>query len=150
MGLTGLESIDEFIAINRRNYVGYCTQLAGVPGIRIAPYAAGERSNFQYVILEVDPAESPLTRDELVRVLHSDNILARRYFHPGCHRMEPYRTLFPNAGETLPHTEWLSERVLALPTGTAVGHHEIELVSSVVRSAIHNAGAIKECFAEAA
>jgi dTDP-4-amino-4,6-dideoxygalactose transaminase len=143
MGLTGLESIDQFIAVNRRNYIGYRTQLADVPGLRLIPYSMDERNNFQYVILEVDSDACALTRDELVRALHAENILARRYFHPGCHRMEPYRTLFPEAGQALPHTESISERVLALPTGTTVGHHEIELVASVIRSALSHAPAIK-------
>ncbi len=142
MGLTGLESIDQFIAVNRRNHVGYRTQLAGLPGLRVIPFPEGEHSNFQYVILEIDPAECPLNRDELLRVLHADNILARRYFFPGCHRMEPYRALFPDC--VLPVTERLSERVLALPTGTAVGHGEVEMVASVIRAALREAAAIKQ------
>ncbi len=41
----------------------------------------------------------------LVRVLHAENVLARRYFYPGCHEMEPYRSYFPHAGLVLPETE---------------------------------------------
>jgi dTDP-4-amino-4,6-dideoxygalactose transaminase len=141
MGLTGLESIDQFIAVNRRNHAGYRTQLADLPGLRVLPFDEAESGNYQYVILEIDPAVCPLTRDELLRVLHADRILARRYFHPGCHRMEPYRTLSP--GCVLPHTEAISERVLALPTGTAVGHGDVELVSTVIRSALRAAEPIR-------
>jgi dTDP-4-amino-4,6-dideoxygalactose transaminase len=141
MGLTGLESLEQFIAVNRRNHAGYRTQLADLPGLRVLPFDESERSNFQYVILEIDPAECPLNRDELLRVLHADQILARRYFYPGCHRMEPYRTLSPDCA--LPVTERISERVLALPTGTAVGHREVELVSAVIRSALREAPAVK-------
>ncbi len=142
MGLTGLESIDQFIAVNRRNYFGYRTQLADLPGLRVLPFEEGERGNYQYVIVEVDPEECPLNRDELLRVLHADNILARRYFFPGCHRMEPYRTLSPDL--VLPETERISQRVLALPTGTAVGHREVELVAAVMRAALRDAAAIKQ------
>ncbi len=145
MGLTGLESIDQFIAVNRRNHAGYRTQLAGLPGLRVLPFDQGERSNFQYVILEIDPAECPLNRDQLLRVLHADNILARRYFFPGCHRMEPYRTLSPDF--VLPVTERIAERVLALPTGTAVSHRELETIASVIRSALREAAAIKATLA---
>ena len=142
MGLTGLDSLDQFIAVNRRNHAGYRTQLAGLPGLRVLPFPEGERSNFQYVILEIDPVECPLNRDELLRVLHADNILARRYFFPGCHRMEPYSTLSPDCA--LPVTERISERVLALPTGTAVGHGEVEMVATVIRAALREAPVIKE------
>jgi dTDP-4-amino-4,6-dideoxygalactose transaminase len=57
--------------------------------------------------------------------------------------MEPYRTLYPEAGEALPQTERVSECVLALPTGTTIGHQEIELVATVIRSAYDCAAAIK-------
>ncbi len=144
MGLTGFESIDQFIAVNRRNHAGYRTQLSGIPGLKVAAYDKAERSNFQYIILEVDPQECALTRNELLTVLHADNILARRYFHPGCHRMEPYRTLSVDAGHALPETERLSERILALPTGTAVSHRDIERVASVIHSAMGDAKAVKK------
>ena len=32
MGLTSLESLDEFVAVNRRNYEAYRAALGGVPG----------------------------------------------------------------------------------------------------------------------
>ena len=146
MGLTGLDNLDQFIAVNRRNHAGYRTLLADLPGLRVLPYDDAERSNFQYVIMEIDPASCPLTRDELLRVLHAENILARRYFFPGCHRMEPYRTLDP--GCALPETERLSECVLALPTGTAVGHREVELVAAVIRSALREARAIRRALTD--
>jgi len=146
MGLTGLESLDHFVAVNRRNHAGYCTQLAGLPGLRVLPFDPAERANYQYVILDIDPAKCPLNRDELLRVLHADQILARRYFYPGCHRMEPYRSLSPDC--SLPHTEAVSERVLALPTGTAVDHHAIELVASVIRAALRAAEPIRRMLAD--
>ena len=91
MGLTGLESIDEFIAVNRRHYEHYRHELAGIPGITLSPVSETEHSNFQYVVLDADEAHSGISRDDLIRVLHAENIKARRYFFPGCHRMPPYR-----------------------------------------------------------
>jgi dTDP-4-amino-4,6-dideoxygalactose transaminase len=145
MGLTGLESIEEFIGANRRNHAGYRTLLSDLPGLRVMPFDERERCNYQYVIVEVDPTECPLDRDELLRVLHADNILARRYFFPGCHRMEPYRTLQPDT--VLPHTDRISARVLALPTGTAVGPREVQLVCEVIHTALRQAVAVKEALA---
>lgn len=143
MGLTGLECVDEFIAVNRRNYTAYRDLLAGIPGVRILNYDERERNNFQYVILEVDPEACPLNRDELLRVLHADGILARRYFFPGCHRMEPYRTLYPESGAALPHTERITQRVIALPTGDAVGLAEIKVVAATIHAAIRQAATIR-------
>jgi dTDP-4-amino-4,6-dideoxygalactose transaminase len=80
----------------------------------------------------------------LQSILWAENILARRYFYPGCHRMEPYRSYFPHAGLLLPNTERLAGQVLCLPTGTAVGPDDINKICQVIRLAIDNSNAIKE------
>src|SRR5215813_3707694 len=125
MGLSNLESMDEFIAVNRRNHEQYAEELAEFVGVKLLQYDNSEQSNYQYVVLEIDAQETCLTRDELMEILHRENVLARRYFYPGCHRMEPYRSYFPHAGLMLPETEKLTTRVLCLPTGTSVGTGEI-------------------------
>lgn len=136
MGLTSLESLDEFVAANRRNHEHYAGALAGLAGIRLLTYEPAEQHNHQYVVLEIDPAEAGLTRDQMHAILWADNIRARRYFHPGCHRMEPYRSRYPDAGRELPNTERLASVVLCLPTGTAVSLEDIDTVASIIKLAV--------------
>ncbi|MBN1920163.1 MAG: DegT/DnrJ/EryC1/StrS family aminotransferase [Anaerolineae bacterium] len=143
MGLTSLESLDMFIGVNRRNYADYRIGLQDVPGIRLIDYDDTERCNYQYVIVEVDVELSGISRDDLVRVLHAENVLARRYFFPGCHEMEPYRSYFPHAGLLLPETERLTQRVMSLPTGTAVGPAEVAGVCALIRLAVENSHELK-------
>lgn len=150
MGLTSVESMDEFIARNRANHAAYAAGLRGVPGVTLVPYDGTERSNFQYVVLEVDEEGAGLSRDELQRVLHAENVLARRYFHPGCHRMEPYRSYFPHAGLLLPNTERLTSRVLSLPTGTAVGEADVGAVCGIIRRALARAADVRAADVRAA
>lgn len=133
MGLTSLESIDEFIATNRRHHATYRRGLSGLRGVQVVDYDHVESANYQYIILEIDPAEAGFDRDLLTRILHAENVLARRYFHPGCHRMEPYASYFPNAHLLLPETERLSRRVMSLPNGTAVDEAQVEAVCGLVR-----------------
>ena len=133
MGLTGLESLAEFVAVNYRNYQQYTRELADVPGVRMITYDETEKSNYQYIVLEVDETVTKISRDQLVDILHAENVLARRYFYPGCHQMEPYRSYFPHAGLLLPETERLVNRVLSLPTGTAVSRNEIAKICQIVR-----------------
>jgi dTDP-4-amino-4,6-dideoxygalactose transaminase len=138
MGLTSLESIDEFVNVNRRNYRLYRQQLTDLPGVRLYTFDENEKNNFQYIVLEIDEAITRISRDDLVEVLWAEQVRARRYFYPGCHRMEPYRTLYPSAGELLPATEALTERTMLLPNGTAIGAEEIALICRVIRTAISN------------
>lgn len=135
MGLTSLESVDEFIAVNRCNYEQYQRELK-IPGIELCAYDQSSISNFQYLVLEVDEAQTGISRDDIMKVLWAENVIARRYFYPGCHRMEPYRSYFPHAGLMLPETEKLSNRVLLLPTGTAVGVKEICTICGIIRFAV--------------
>ncbi len=144
MGLTSLESLDQFVAINRRNYQHYRRLLDRLPGVKAVEYDEGERNNYQYVVLEIDEARAGLHRDALLKILHAEQVLARRYFYPGCHRMEPYRSYFPHAGLLLPVTETLVGRVLSLPTGSAVTEAQIEAIASIIRVAVENAGRVNE------
>jgi dTDP-4-amino-4,6-dideoxygalactose transaminase len=144
MGLTSLESVNEFIETNRRNYQAYRRGLEEVPGLRMIAYDESERSNYQYIVCELDEHAAGLTRDELVAVLFAENVLARRYFFPGCHRMEPYRSYFPHASLVLPETEKLCHRVMALPTGTGVNEQAISRICEIIQTAVSNAPAVKE------
>lgn len=133
MALTSLESSELFVAANRRNYEQYRAELAGLPGVTVMPYDPAERNNYQYLILEIDEAGCGVRRDLLAAILWAEGVRARRYFYPGCHRMEPYRSLMPQAHLWLPATEGLSERLLALPTGTAVDATTIAEVCAIIR-----------------
>lgn len=136
MGLTSLESLEEFRATNERNYREYRTRLKSLPGFRLLEYDENEKHNYRYIVVEIDRSEAGLGRDQVMSVLRAENVLARRYFYPGCHRMEPYRSLFPEARRVLPVTEAVLERVLVLPTGTAIGCEEIETISQILRLAL--------------
>lgn len=133
MGLTGLESINEFIEVNYQNYNQYRSELADLPGLRILTYNESEKNNYQYIVLEIDENDSGLSRDTLMNILWEENILARRYFHPGCHRMEPYRSYFPHSGLLLPETEKITQRILILPTGIALKSEDIQKICQIIR-----------------
>ncbi|WP_372846452.1 DegT/DnrJ/EryC1/StrS family aminotransferase [Pontiella sp.] len=132
MGLTNLEGLDEFVGINQRNYEVYRDGLSKIPGLSLIEFNEAEKCNWQYIVVEVGN-DHPLSRDELMEKLHAQNIRARRYFWPGCHRMEPYRSLQPNAGMMLPITEAVAERLLVLPTGTGVDKITIDLICRSIR-----------------
>jgi dTDP-4-amino-4,6-dideoxygalactose transaminase len=138
MGLTSLEDMARFIEVNRANYRAYREGLADIPGLRVLAHDESEQCNYQYVVVEVDEAGAKLDRDQFVRVLTAEGVLARRYFHPGCHRMEPYRSYFPHAALLLPVTERQSARVFSLPTGTSVGEGQIARICRLLAMAVEH------------
>jgi dTDP-4-amino-4,6-dideoxygalactose transaminase len=143
MGLTGLECLDRFVEANYRNYLAYQNVLADLPGLGMISYDEREKQNYQYIVVEVDDTVSGLNRDQLVTLLNAENVLARRYFYPGCHKMEPYRSYFPHAGLLLPETERLTQRVMSLPTGTAVELEDIHTIGQIIRFSLEHSEKIR-------
>jgi len=144
MGLTSLDAIPEILAVNRRNYNAYMDGLHGLPGISLIEYDPSECNNYHYIVIEIDPRKAPLNRDELLTILTKENVLARSYFWPGCHRMAPYASLYPNAHIHLSQTENVTSQVLALPTGETITPEIIQTICRLIRSAFENADEIRK------
>lgn len=136
MGLTNLEAMSDIVAVNKRNYLAYCKELRTVGGVSVICYDAKERNNYQYIVIEVDPDVCSRNRDEIVEALHAENVIARKYFWPGCHHMEPYRSTQPDAGKHLPETERVAARVIVLPTGQSVEEETVRRVCGIIKAAV--------------
>ena len=143
VGLTSLESLDTFLAANRRHYEQYREHLGDLDGLTlVGADAPPDRWNRHYVVIEITP-DAGLTRDDLLQLLWAEGVLARRYFYPGVHASEPYRSLDPNAGQGLPVTEALVERVLCLPTGSVLSEAEVAAICELIADAFAHGTAIR-------
>jgi dTDP-4-amino-4,6-dideoxygalactose transaminase len=131
MGLVNLDHVDTVIETNRRNYNAYREALSGVHGLSLLTYDEAEQNNFQYIVVELTK-DCTASRDEIVAALQAENVLARKYFWPGCHQMKPYRDIFPHAGLMLSNSKAVSKRVLVLPTGTSVAISEIIQIAAII------------------
>jgi dTDP-4-amino-4,6-dideoxygalactose transaminase len=141
MGLCLMDELDHLLETNHRNYRAYHKEFQDCPGLTLLQLDHPESLNCQYIVGEVSPDLPPGTRDRLVDALWAEQVLARKYFHPGCHRAEPYagRTP-PNA---LPVTDDLCRRVLVLPTGTAVQPDQIRQLADCIRFLLEHADDIQ-------
>ncbi len=144
MGLTSLESEMSFARQNRLIWDAYDEHFSRIPGLSLYRFPVEETNSHQYVVVEV-AEDCALTRDQIVAVLQAENCMARRYFFPGVHRMEPYASLAPMSARWLPATEALTHRVLTLPTGTAMSPDLVARVASVVASALENPAEVGSC-----
>lgn len=133
MGLANLESYERVVDRNRANQRAYAGVLGKIPGIRLVEYDPGERANYHYVVAEIDSEGYGLSRDALYQICRAENIMVRRYFHPGCHGMEPYRSERDGSPCTpLGQTERLCERVLVFPNGGSVTPSRIRRIGEFV------------------
>ncbi|HYU99860.1 MAG TPA: aminotransferase class I/II-fold pyridoxal phosphate-dependent enzyme, partial [Pyrinomonadaceae bacterium] len=68
MGLASLDSLEEFVLANRRNYNQYRKELRDLPGVRLFAYDDSEKCNYQYIVAEIDEPVTGISRDELIKV----------------------------------------------------------------------------------
>lgn len=137
LGLVNLERLNDFVEANKRNYEQYREGLFGIPGLSLVEFSSHEKNNFQYVVVLVDENKTRVKRDDIVNILHDNGVLARRYFWPCCHRMEPYRSKGSHASERLPETERIAGQVIILPTGTSVTSSNINRICAIIRQALN-------------
>ena len=143
MGLTMLEDLDELVSSNQQRYRHYLRELSHCPGLQLLTYNEQEKGNYQYIVAEIDEQTSPLERDGIIDIFHAENCLVRRYFYPGCHRMEPYRSNPIYQDVRLPHTEAVANRVLTLPNGETLAEKDIRRICALLRFIMDNGQAIQ-------
>lgn len=129
MGLTNLDALDGFVAANRERYDIYRGRLSAVSGVTMVEYDDAEENNFHYIVASIDlPAK--VTRDVLIDILHAENVLARKYFWPGCHQMKPYAD--SPLRVPLPATERIAAHNVVLPSGPSLSLEDIHAICDVI------------------
>lgn len=132
MAIAEIERMGSILVTNRTNQKVYreCLDIDGIKQLDLR-----DGSNFQYVVALVDEKRLGLSRDQLLLTLWAENVLARRYFYPACHRMEPYASDRKIEKSRLTQTEKICEQVLILPSGETMGKESIEKVGQILRTA---------------
>ena len=148
MGLSSLEGMKQFVALNQRNYRLYQAAIEAIPGLNLISYPDSGPFNYQYIVLELDEQITNISRDNVIRALHAENVLARRYFYPGCHKLEPYCSEQESALQLLPHTEQVAQRVICLPTGSEITPHTIDSITQLLKIIINRGSEISSLLGE--
>lgn len=147
MGITSLEKISDFVSIGRQNYEEYRRCLSNIPGVELIVYDQKEKSNYQYIVIDINSEIAGIDRDEILKILKSENVVTRGYFSPTCHEGEPYASEPRYSSVDLNVTNSIAKRLLALPTGETVGLEEIEKISQIIRFSISHSKRVKQEFA---
>jgi dTDP-4-amino-4,6-dideoxygalactose transaminase len=124
MALANLDRLDLTVIENRTRYRSYQASMRRLPGLRLLEFDESQQTSYKNIIMEVTP-DWPLSRDELVRVLNAERILARAYYSPPLHRKP---MLYPHFSAELVLTDSLAERFISMPCGDLVTVEDIERV----------------------
>ena len=133
MGLANLDNFELTKSRAKACFETYSSKLADIPGITLRRPDPTISSNFHYVATELESELFGVSRDRLVEVLARENILARRYFYPGSHRMKPHFQAFSKTGRQLPATEKACAQSLVLPSGAALTPRDVEVVCDTIK-----------------
>ena len=128
-GLIHLDELDSIIEQNKKIHEVYLNEFREFSEIRFLGYTFSGKSNYQYVVAHM----ASDIRDSLVDYFHAHGILLRRYFHPGCHRMEPYTSHEQYQGLRLSNTDKISSEIVVFPTGTQMSRSTIKEFSNHYR-----------------
>ncbi len=143
MGLTSFDNLSNVIKINYQNYCKYEKELKNLRGIKLINYRKNEKNNFQYIVLDINDKITNINRDQLNEILWAENVMSRRYFYPGCHKMEPYCSNSKYSSCRLPETEKIANRLLSLPTGTNMDKSKIKKLCNLIKFCINHSLEIK-------
>ncbi|MFH0934467.1 MAG: DegT/DnrJ/EryC1/StrS family aminotransferase [Pseudomonadota bacterium] len=136
MGLTNFRYFSRFVESNRSAYQRYAEALRNVPGIRLLEYDNDNHPNYHYIVVEIEKGGE--ARDKVIEALHAENVLARKYFWPGCHGMQTYKSIYPHAGLLLQHTNRIADRVIVLPNGASLPEGAEACISDIIRVVLAN------------
>ena len=143
MGLLSLENLDDWILRNMELYRHYAEWDAKESVGAFVDYVGGQRSNHQYCMFDIDPARLGISRNQMLAVMRAENVLARRYFYPGVHRLTPYNSLSPDADRFLPATLTISERLLQLPLGAGIDLGTVDRITAIMEICHQHAGELR-------
>ena len=142
MALANLECYDRLFAHDREIHEAYRHGLAGLDGIALQECRPDSRRCDHYAVVSVSETAA-IGCEALRRVLAAENVIARRYFFPGCHRLPPYN----REHRSLPITDRLCRTVLQLPTGLQLTPEDAAKIAAIVAHACEHADEVEAVLA---
>jgi len=138
MALAGLRDLQAQVERNRGRYHIYQQLLKSLSGIELVPFDEGEQCSFKNIVVRLTP-DWPLSREDTLRVLHGERIVARPYYSPALHMKH---AVYPTIAGDLTLSERLSEQFMLLPCGYFVDDEDTELIVGFLRFVRDRAGDI--------
>lgn len=123
-----LKRVDTWIT-NRASIMSrYKERLGGIPGVSFQKIPSYCTSSRNYMVMLLDPEQSPISRDELYLRLKENGVQTKRYFYPALHNQTLFKDIEPGCISRLPVAERVSSQSLALPM---YSHMEIDMVDDI-------------------
>jgi perosamine synthetase len=133
LGRVQLSRLDDILGLRTAAAKRYQDLLSGVPNLDLPPLTLPRRtiSWFVYVVRLPERCD----RDQILALLARKGIATGRYFGP-IHLQPAWRTHLSARAVSLPITEFIARRTLALPFFNRISNNQQEQVALALRAAI--------------
>ena len=131
IGCVQLQRLDAMNERRTKIAKSYSAAFSEVPGLTVAPEAAGRTHAWHLYILRIDQDVIGLTRDQFIEELRLAGIECSVHFIP-IYRHSFYRDQLRMSGAACPNTEREFERIVSLPLYAGLQDQEVERVIAAV------------------
>lgn len=132
MGVCNLRHFDSEVAKRKVATDRYIENLGDVSGLRIMQPAPDVQYNYAYMPILVYPDEFGRTRDDVLKLLANEGIVARKYFYPLVSDFACYRTVY--SSHRTPTAVQAAANVLTLPLYAGLTVSEVDMICDVVKA----------------
>ena len=126
--LSCLSNINEQIEHNKNIYFTYKEQISKINGLKLIEYSCEEKRTYKNILIEIKD-NFPIKRDQLLNILHSNNIISRPYYYPPLHDVKKEYQVFYNS---LPNTEYWKKRLILMPSGNFVSSKDVIKITDLL------------------
>jgi dTDP-4-amino-4,6-dideoxygalactose transaminase len=138
MALASLQDVDQQIPDHRKKYERYVSGLQNIDGLKVVAHDETRRPDYRLIVIRIRDTW-PLSRDETLRLLESQNILARPYYFPLNHKRVEYVRIIPE----LPVTDAVSQSLMVLPSGAHVSEDDVEKIVATLANILRHGAELK-------
>lgn len=127
MALASLDEVDDQVALHRRKYDLYVAGLRTIDGLKLLEHKESQRPDYRLIVVRIG-ASWPLSREDTLRLLEAENVLARPYYSPLTNKVVEYPRICPE----LPVTEAIFRDFMVLPSGAHVSEDDVEKIIDIL------------------
>ncbi len=138
IGLAQVERLDEFVAIKRAMGKKYTELLKKQTAIQLPVENKFGSENIYWVYAVVLNKEVPFNAEAAMKKLADKGVGTRPFFWP-MHEQPVFHKMGLFKDESYPVAENIARRGFYLPSGLALSHNQIEIVSTAVKQVVNTA-----------
>jgi dTDP-4-amino-4,6-dideoxygalactose transaminase len=127
MGLASLDEVDDQVALHRRKYDLYVAGLRNTDGLKLLEHKESQRPDYRLIVVRIGDSW-PLSREDTLRLLEAENVLARPYYAPLTNKVVEYPRVCPE----LPVTEAICRDLMVLPSGAHVSEDDVGKIIDIL------------------